>query len=174
MEARLAVVAAETVPLEPVVPAGVVALLDELGPLDEFGLLDVLGPLDGVVPADAAGGGLAFTPVLCGVAAAATVWAATDDAPGATPTATGAGELPVEASSVARGGEVEPPAPTAPAACGARLEAVSAASTRLERSPDRAVIDRAPGATVPSEIGLALEAASPGGSEAWLSPLTVP
>src|SRR5947209_2464832 len=156
MEARLAVVAAETVPLEPVVPACGVALLDELG------LLDVLGPLDGFVPADAVGGGLAFTLVLVlgGVTAAAGVWAATVVAPGATPTATGAGELPVEASSVARGGEVEPPAPTAPAACGARLEPVSAASTRLERSADRAVIDRAPGATVPRETGLALEAAS--------------
>ena len=76
------------------------------------------------------------------------------------------------ASSVARGGEVEPLAPTAAAACEARLEPVSAASTRLEWSPDRAVIVRAPGATVPSVIGLALEAASAGGSEAWPSPLT--
>ena len=107
--------------------------------------------------------------MLCGGASAASVWAATDVAGGATPTATGAGELPVDASSVARGGEVEPLA----AASGDRLEPISAASTRLEWSPDRAEIVRAPGATVPSEIGLALEAASAGGSEAWLSPLTV-
>jgi hypothetical protein len=192
MEARPAVVAADAVPLDPFVPAGMVELLDVLGPLDGPGPLDALGPFDGlgpldalgpldgpgplegVVPADAAGGRLAFKLVfvLCGVAAAASVWAATDVAPGPTPTATVAGELPLEASTVARGGEVEPLAPTVAAACGARLEPVSAASTRLEWSPDRGVIVRAPGTTVPSEIGLALEAASPGGSETWPSPLT--
>jgi hypothetical protein len=112
--------------------------------------------------------------VLCGVAAAACVWAATVVAAGPTPAATGAGDTPVDASSIARGGEVEPLAPTAAAACGARLEPVSATSTRPAWSADRAVIVRAPGVTVPSVVGLALEAASAGGSEAWPSPLTEP
>jgi hypothetical protein len=180
MAARLAVAAADAVPLDPLVPAGAVELLDELEPLDGLGLLDGLelldglGLLDGVVPADAAGGTLAFTLVLWGVAAAASVWAATLVAPGATPTATGAGETPIGASPVVRGGEVEPLAPTAAAVCDVRVGPVSAASTRLEWSPDRVVIVRAPGAPVPSVSGLALEAASAGGPEAWPSPLTDP
>jgi hypothetical protein len=180
MAARLAAAAADAVPLDPLVPAGAVELLDELEPLDglepldELEPLDGLGLLDGVVPADAAGGTLVVTLVLWGVAAAASVWAAALVAPGATPAATGAGETPVGASSVVRGGEAEPVAPTTAAVCDVRVEPVSAASTRLEWSPDRVVIVRAPGATVPRVIGLALEAASAGGSEAWPSPLTDP
>src|SRR5947199_10841971 len=122
MAARLAVAAADAIPLDPLVPVGAVELLDELEPLDGLELLDGPGLLDEVVPADAAGGTLAVTLVLWGVAAAASVWAATLVAPGATPAATGAGETPVDASSVVRGVEPEPLAPTAAAVCDVRVE----------------------------------------------------
>jgi hypothetical protein len=109
-----------------------------------------------------------------GVVVAASVWAATVVGAGATPAATSDCEAPVAESRVARGGEVEPLAPTAAAASPARAELVSDPSSRPEWSPKRGVIDRAPAATVPGPIGLALEAASAGGSEAWPSPLTEP